>query len=277
MRAATLRVSLDRMDGRQTDALDAAIARLTAKERECLRLWLEHKTAKEIALELGISHHAVEKRLKMARAKLDVATSLEAARVLAQAEGYDRPVTGPPDLPPPAVPHKAWRLPTIALGGIAMLLTLVLAVALAPASPSSEATEVADQTREIELDGDLERIFDELDRNASGFLEAPESPFVTLTFEDRDSGTGTEIGGTEKAMVFQDRAPGEKLAEALTGTVVLGAADDPEQLAAFYDEADTDGDGRISFREYHSWSRASLAELGIERTSVLKIQHPSEN
>ena len=158
-----------------------------------------------------------------------------------------------------------------------MLLTLVLAFALAPASPSSEATEVADQTREIELDGDLERVFDELDRNASGFLEAPESPFVTLTFEDRDSGTETEIGGTEKAMVFQDRAPGEKLAEDLKGTVVLGAADDPEQLAAFYDEADTDDDGRISFREYHIWSRASLAELGIERTSVLKIQQPSEN
>ena len=158
-----------------------------------------------------------------------------------------------------------------------MLLALVLAVALAPASPSSQATDVADRTREIELDGNLETVFDELDENASGFLEMPESPFVTLTFQDRESSTATETGGTEKAMVFEDRAPGEKLAEALTGTVVLGAADDPEQLAAFYNEADTDGDGRISFREYHGWSRARLAELGIERTSVLKIQQPSEN
>ena len=138
-----------------------------------------------------------------------------------------------------------------------MLLALVLAATLAPASPFSEAIDGADQTGEIELDGNLEAVFDELDENASGFLEMPESPFVTLT--------------------FQERAPGESLAESLTGTAVLGAADDPEQLAAFYNEADTDGDRRISFREYHSWSKASLAELGIERTTVLKIQQPSEN
>ena len=158
-----------------------------------------------------------------------------------------------------------------------MLLALVLATTLAPASPSSEAIDGADQTGEIELDGNLETVFDELDKNASGFLEMPESPFVTLTFQDRESGMEPESGGTEQAMVFQNRAPGEKLAEALTGTVVLGAADDPEQLAAFYNEADIDGDRRISFREYHGWSSARLAELGIERTSVLKIQQPSDN
>ena len=46
------------------------ITRLTEREKEALRRWLGHKTAKEIALDLGISHHAVEKRLKMARVKL---------------------------------------------------------------------------------------------------------------------------------------------------------------------------------------------------------------
>ena len=44
--------------------------RLTGGEKECLRRFLRHQTAKEIALDLGISHHAVEKRLKMARVKL---------------------------------------------------------------------------------------------------------------------------------------------------------------------------------------------------------------
>jgi DNA-binding CsgD family transcriptional regulator len=72
--------------------------RLTEREKECLRLWLEHKTAKEIALDLGISHFAVEKRLKMARTKLDVTTSLEAARMLADQEGYDQPVPQLADL-----------------------------------------------------------------------------------------------------------------------------------------------------------------------------------
>jgi len=49
------------MDGRDS------VARLTEREKVCLRQWLQHKSAKEIAAELCISHHAVEKRLKMAR------------------------------------------------------------------------------------------------------------------------------------------------------------------------------------------------------------------
>lgn len=51
------------------DAARAALARLTLNEKECLRRRLLHQTAKEMALDLGISPHAVEKRLKMARTK----------------------------------------------------------------------------------------------------------------------------------------------------------------------------------------------------------------
>jgi DNA-binding CsgD family transcriptional regulator len=257
------------MPADQSSIPTSAIERLTEKERECLRLWLEHKTAKEIALQLDVSHHAVEKRLKMARTKLGVATSLEAARVLARAEGYDRPVTGSPDLPPPPVTRKSRQLPTIVFGALAMFVTLVAALALAPTTP---APETVDQTREIELNGNSEKIFDELDKNGSGFLEKPESPFVTLVFEDRDT---MSDGGesTTDAAVFTDAEQGEML----TGTATLGDASDQVQLAEFYDAADTDKDGRISFREYTSWSRARLAELGIEISTVLKIQKPSEN
>jgi DNA-binding CsgD family transcriptional regulator len=247
-----------------------AVSRLTENEKVCLRRWLEHKTAKEIALDLGISHHAVEKRLKMARTKLDVATSLEAARALADAEGYDRPVTGPADLSPPPDPRKPWQLPTIILGAVAMIFSLVLALALAPANPSANTSDIADQNGEIVLDGNSEKIFDELDKDDSGFLERPESPFVTLVFEDRDL---ADENGAEKAIVLDDLKPGESM----TGTAVLGDATDPEQLAEFYEAADTDGDGRISFREYYNWTRVHLAELGIEISSVLKIQQPAEN
>jgi DNA-binding CsgD family transcriptional regulator len=45
------------MDGRDS------LSRLTEREKVCLRQWLQHKSAKEIAADLGISHHAVEKRL----------------------------------------------------------------------------------------------------------------------------------------------------------------------------------------------------------------------
>ena len=116
----------------------------------------------------------------------------------------------------------------------------------------------------------LSSIFDELDKDDSGFLELPESPFVTLLFQDRNPAGES---GAEKAIVFDDLKPGE----AMTGTAIFGDATDPEQLAEFYEAADTDGDGRISFREYYNWQRVQLAELGIEFSSVLKIQQPSEN
>lgn len=71
----------------------SAFPSLTEAEAECLRRVLAHQTAKEMARDLGISHHAVEKRLKRARQKLGAATSLEAAREYGQA------VSGSSDLP----------------------------------------------------------------------------------------------------------------------------------------------------------------------------------
>src|SRR5690606_31515708 len=86
----------------------AALARLTDNEKECLRRRLRQQTAKEMALELGVSPHAVEKRLKMARAKLGLSSSLEAARLLASTEEYQR--TGPhaADLDNVAPAGKRW-------------------------------------------------------------------------------------------------------------------------------------------------------------------------
>ena len=112
-----------------------ALARLTTNERECLRRRLLPQTAKEMAAELGISPHAVEKRLKMARAKLGVSSSLEAARLLAASEGYQPLVPRPSDLSPgngkgeamtvaaPASGTAAYRLP---YQGLLMLMLLAL-------------------------------------------------------------------------------------------------------------------------------------------------------
>ena len=66
-------MTMDVMD----ESTRAAILRLTMAERECLKRCLNHQTAKQMALDLGISPHAVEKRLKMARAKLGLSSSLE--------------------------------------------------------------------------------------------------------------------------------------------------------------------------------------------------------
>jgi len=67
------------MEGRGT-------GRLTEPQRVALRLFMERKTAKQIALELGISPKAVELRLKGAREAFGAPTSAEAARLLATAE-----------------------------------------------------------------------------------------------------------------------------------------------------------------------------------------------
>ena len=87
----------------RTDAINettrAGILRLTIAERECLKRCLNHQTAKQMALDLGISPHAVEKRLKMARAKLGLSSSLEAARLVETLERSGRLGPGPSDLP----------------------------------------------------------------------------------------------------------------------------------------------------------------------------------
>src|SRR5881275_1571533 len=117
------------------------LSRLTEREKVCLRQWLQHKSAKEIAPELGISHHAVEKRLKMARTKLGATSSLEAARMLGEAEGYGQAVPQSPDLVSDALPlHSAFTRLTV-LGVAIMILVgaIVLGLHLQPAAFSQAA------------------------------------------------------------------------------------------------------------------------------------------
>jgi DNA-binding CsgD family transcriptional regulator len=114
------------------------LSRLTEREKICLRQWLQHKSAKEIAADLGISHHAVEKRLKMARTKLGATSSLEAARMLGEAEGYGQAVTQSPDLDSAALRrHSGFtRLAVIGVAIMILVGTIVLGLLLQPATIS---------------------------------------------------------------------------------------------------------------------------------------------
>jgi DNA-binding CsgD family transcriptional regulator len=119
---------------------DKRIATLTEREKICLRQWLEHKTAKQIAADLNISHHAVEKRLKIARIKLGTTTSRHAALILREAERSDQTVPCPPDLQgshPTAHPASGWK---IIVGGIGMALLAVALFTLALPQPSDVET-----------------------------------------------------------------------------------------------------------------------------------------
>jgi len=61
---------------------EAAITKLTTRQRDCLRLVLQHMQSKEIGRELGISPMTVDNHLRSAIQTLGVATRLEAARML---------------------------------------------------------------------------------------------------------------------------------------------------------------------------------------------------
>lgn len=126
---------------------DERIAALTDNERHALRIFISKSDVKEIGRELGKSPHTVEKYLASARTKLGVRRSLDAAHILAQAEGnpvYGRVVYRPsaveaptPDLlsrrhgrPWNAIPR--WSRAGIILGGLLVLVVvMVLAVNIA--------------------------------------------------------------------------------------------------------------------------------------------------
>jgi DNA-binding CsgD family transcriptional regulator len=132
----------------------AAILRLTKAERECLKRCLSHQTAKQMALELGVSPHAVEKRLKMARAKLGLSSSLEAAKLVESLERSGRLGPHSSDLPSAnakpdedgsvAAPQNktAWieRHQVYVIPG-AMLMSVLAAVVLIIGVQSSGAVE----------------------------------------------------------------------------------------------------------------------------------------
>jgi len=129
----------------------AAIKRLTPAERECLKRCLEHQTAKQMAIDLGISAHAVEKRLKMARAKLGLSSSLEAAKLVETVERSHRLGPSPSDLSPEntqpdqggtdAAPRyeMSWikRIGLTRVVSGVILMSLILAAALILASSPS--------------------------------------------------------------------------------------------------------------------------------------------
>lgn len=59
------------------------LSQLSDGQLDVVRLVAELKTSKEIGLELGISHHTVDQRLKKVQAILGVASRFEAARLYA--------------------------------------------------------------------------------------------------------------------------------------------------------------------------------------------------
>lgn len=211
------------------------ITRLTTREKEALRLWLQHRTAKEIAIDLGISHHAVEKRLKMARTKLDAGSSLEAARRLAQSEGYDQAVARLPDLEIPAQSGERKGTKLLVIGSAAMSILAAAVIVLLAQSGTTEMTLKP---------GDLllvaPTMFDQLDTDGSGYLEGNEAPPLIRasgnpSFTPNGDGTAELVGD-----------------EFVIDTDVL--------RDSFYKQADANGDRKVSPGEYETWAKPAKRE-----------------
>ena len=85
-------------EGGSGTARERAAALLTDRERQCLRLVLTGRNSKEIAIQLGISPHTVDARLRSAIRTFGVSTRFQAARALAEAEGAaSQPLISQPD------------------------------------------------------------------------------------------------------------------------------------------------------------------------------------
>lgn len=65
----------------------SGVERLTAAQKECLRLVFRQMSSKDIAKTLGTSPHTVDNHIKSAIQKLNVANRREAALYLAEDEG----------------------------------------------------------------------------------------------------------------------------------------------------------------------------------------------
>jgi DNA-binding CsgD family transcriptional regulator len=221
----------------------AALERLTDREKDCLRRLLRHQTAKEMAIDMGVSPHAIEKRLKMARTKLGVSSSLQASRLLAISEGYQTTVPQPSDLGGTLTPRKALSRRSMAVGAFLMSITVVAIVSavLNAVAPAAE-TIVIPKPGEIVISGPS--TFDELDKDNSGYLEGKEAPSL-LQFGGNPTYERLSDGKIEVAGDYVTMSDGKALQD------------------RFYLEADINRDGKVSSAEFKGWTVSEVLSFAV--------------
>jgi hypothetical protein len=213
-----------------------------------------------MALELGVSPHAVEKRLKMARAKLGLSSSLDAARLLTASERYQRAGSQASDLAASEQVRKD-GFTTAILGGVAAMTILVATAIVLAVSQAGSHSNGGTDTRaparidqstlppgnvapsEAEIVHMTQTTFHHVDADNSGYIDGAESP----------------IGAPRDPQPVYRRDEEGKVAR----TDEMVVMDEDEIRAQFYLLADKDGDGRISYPEFHHWSAPNLVRNGI--------------
>jgi DNA-binding CsgD family transcriptional regulator len=134
--------------------MSSAVATLSEKEKQALRLLVNGYDAKSMARLLGLSVHTVNERLRESRRKMAVSSSREAARKLREIEGHVPEILGPKSFGDVSMPAAASQAappahrPDMrhAIGWIAgaLLMTISLAlIALAALSGAADEPKTA--------------------------------------------------------------------------------------------------------------------------------------
>lgn len=96
---------VNRIPDDAADQTALRVARLSQGQLECLQLVDQHMSSKEIAVELDISPHTVDQRIRQALQILGVSRRGEAARLVSRLQGpYQRLIHQSPHIPEPSEP-----------------------------------------------------------------------------------------------------------------------------------------------------------------------------
>lgn len=143
-----------------------------------------------------------------------------------------------------------------------MLITIVASFTVWQyAAPQSAMPPAAASTHEERIAASTRRAFNLLDTDGSGFLEPPESPIIKFAVMEKEEMAGAVARVLNEAQ--GGAAVGSTAAITVDG-VRLAGADTAEQ---FYREADRNGDGKVSYAEFHQWSGAQLASIAVDLLS----------
>lgn len=230
--------------------------KLTSGECDCLKRVLDHRTAKEIAQDLALTHHAVEKRLRRAREKLGAQSSVEAARWFG--EHYGQTGYGSSDLAHDAPDqHKAHhpshgamlkRRKTVMIASMTLGLAMMTSASqeVADPVPADLAAKLEDAlARDVKQAKDA---FTQLDSDNSGFVEREEfvSPFSELVFNPNVGIAGGAVNFEVDVVTVQplDGPDSE------TVKVTLDSEDTRARRGIMFDLIDRDKDGRIEEGEF---------------------------
>ena len=214
--------------------------RLTQAERECLQGILDRKTAKEMGRDLQISHHAVEKRLKRARQKLGVQSSLAAARLYAEHCGTT--AYGAADLPEnggiaqneTAAPNRRNNSRRIALMITTIAGLAVAGFAMQQAAPVPDASRLEVSTSAVLATDQEVNAFSTFDRDDNGYVNRSE-------FLAAGDGQNTVV----REIVVKRGTDGDREVQ-----MPVDAADTSDVRNRVFDAIDRDDDDRISQAEF---------------------------